>query len=111
MEIWGSDERAAGLGEGGGDSGCYNAWDHVILVRDLKDRGAGWAHRGVDGEDASGDPVSLSESPGRTSGGEIYRDKYDCEHAGTRLGGDTGRVKAMESWEAGGRAAGGKSAG
>ena len=44
-------------------------------------------------EDASGDPVSLSESPGRTSGGEIYRDKYDCEHAGTRLGGDTGRVK------------------
>ena len=35
----------------------------------------------------------LSESPGRTSGGEIYRDKYDCEHAGTRLGGDTGRVK------------------
>ncbi len=22
----------------GGDSGSHNAWDHVILVRDLKDR-------------------------------------------------------------------------
>ena len=68
--------------------------------------------RGVDGEDASGDPVSLSESPGRTSCGEIYRDKYDCEHAGTRLGGDTGRVKGDgRAGKAGGRAAGGKSAG
>ena len=38
-------------------------------------------------------PVSLSESSGRTSGREIYRDKYDREHAGARLGGDTGRVK------------------
>ena len=40
----GSDERAAGFGERGGDSGCYNAWDHVVLVRDLKDRGASRSH-------------------------------------------------------------------
>lgn len=47
--------------------------------------------------------------PGRTSGREIYRDKYDCEHAGTRLGGDTGWVKGDgRVGETGGRAAGEK---
>ena len=58
-----SDERAAGFGEGGGDSGSHNAWDHVVLVRDLKDRGESRTHRGVDGEDAAGDQVPLPKSP------------------------------------------------
>ena len=44
--------------------------------------------------------------------GEIYCDKYDREHAGARLGGDTGWVKGDgRAGKAGGRAAGGKSAG
>ena len=107
-----SDERAAGLGEGGGDTVSHNAGDHVILVRDLKDWGESGTHRGADREDAAGDKVSLSEPAGRTSGGEIYCDKYDREHAGARLGGDTGWVKGDgRAGKAGGRAAGGKSAG
>ena len=40
----GSNEWAAGFGKRGGDSGSHHARDHVVLVRDLKDRGAGRSH-------------------------------------------------------------------